>query len=51
MAARVRSSAANSRIRADLVLLAMGFLGPRRTGMIEQSGVVLDTRGNVAASV
>ena len=33
---------------ADLVLLAMGFLGPVRDGMIEQLGVVLDPRGNVA---
>jgi glutamate synthase (NADPH/NADH) small chain len=35
---------------ADLVLLAMGFLGPRREGMISQSGVELDGRGNVRAS-
>jgi glutamate synthase (NADPH/NADH) small chain len=34
---------------ADLVLLAMGFLGPVRNGMIEQLGVALDARGNVAA--
>jgi glutamate synthase (NADPH/NADH) small chain len=33
---------------ADLVLLAMGFLGPVRSGMIEQFGVALDNRGNVA---
>ncbi len=32
---------------ADLVLLAMGFLGPRRSGLLEQSGVALDERGNV----
>jgi glutamate synthase (NADPH/NADH) small chain len=32
----------------DLVLLAMGFLGPVTNGMIEQLGVVLDARGNVA---
>jgi glutamate synthase (NADPH) small chain len=37
-------------LQADLVLLAMGFLGPRRPGMIEQSGVALDPRGNVAAN-
>ena len=37
-------------LRAGLVLLAMGFLGPRRTGMIEQSGVELDPRGNVRAN-
>jgi glutamate synthase (NADPH/NADH) small chain len=33
---------------ADLVLIAMGFLGPVRNGMIEQLGVKLDPRGNVA---
>ena len=32
---------------ADLVLLAMGFLGPVRSGMIEQLGLKLDARGNV----
>ncbi len=37
------------RLEADLVLLAMGFLGPRRKGMINQSGVALDPRGNVRA--
>ena len=35
-------------IEADLVLLAMGFLGPVRGGMLEQFGVELDQRGNVA---
>jgi glutamate synthase (NADPH/NADH) small chain len=34
----------------DLVLLAMGFLGPVRSGMLEQFGVALDGRGNVAAN-
>jgi glutamate synthase (NADPH/NADH) small chain len=34
---------------ADLVLLAMGFLGPVRNGMLDQLGVKLDPRGNVAA--
>jgi glutamate synthase (NADPH/NADH) small chain len=34
-------------IDADLVLLAMGFLGPVKNGMIEQLGVDLDQRGNV----
>ena len=37
------------RLKADLVLLAMGFIGPRHTGMLEQSAVALDARGNVAA--
>jgi glutamate synthase (NADPH/NADH) small chain len=34
----------------DLVLLAMGFLGPVRNGMLEQLGVALDARGNVATN-
>jgi glutamate synthase (NADPH/NADH) small chain len=34
----------------DLVLLAMGFTGPRPGGILEQLGVALDARGNVAAS-
>ena len=37
------------RLKADLVLLAMGFLGPVRPGMLEQAGVQLDARGNVQA--
>jgi glutamate synthase (NADPH/NADH) small chain len=37
-------------LRADLVLLAMGFVGPRKPGMIEQAGVTLDGRGNVLAN-
>jgi glutamate synthase (NADPH/NADH) small chain len=39
------------RLEADLVLLAMGFLGPRAPGMIEEAGVALDPRGNIAANV
>jgi glutamate synthase (NADPH/NADH) small chain len=35
-------------IPATLVLLAMGFLGPERGGMLEQLGVTIDARGNVA---
>jgi glutamate synthase (NADPH/NADH) small chain len=37
---------------ADLVLLAMGFTGPRRDGLIaalQQQGLKLDARGNVSA--
>ena len=33
---------------ADLVLLAMGFLHPQKSGLVEQLGVQLDARGNVA---
>ncbi|MCW2768370.1 MAG: glutamate synthase small subunit [Nocardioides sp.] len=35
-------------IPAELVLLAMGFVGPERVGLVEQLGVDLDERGNVA---
>ncbi|MGH9572692.1 MAG: glutamate synthase subunit beta [Candidatus Acidiferrales bacterium] len=35
-------------IEADLVLLAMGFAGPVKHGMVEQLGIELDARGNVA---
>ncbi|HVW09523.1 MAG TPA: glutamate synthase subunit beta [Bryobacteraceae bacterium] len=34
-------------IDADLVLLAMGFTGPEKKGLVEQMGVELDARGNV----
>jgi glutamate synthase (NADPH/NADH) small chain len=34
-------------LRAELVLLAMGFVGPQRPGLVEQLGLTLDARGNV----
>ena len=33
---------------AELVLLAMGFVGPETRALLEQLGVELDERGNVA---
>ncbi|MDG4550609.1 MAG: glutamate synthase subunit beta [Candidatus Contendobacter sp.] len=36
-------------IKADLVLLAMGFVHPVQAGMLEDLGVALDPRGNVRA--
>jgi glutamate synthase (NADPH/NADH) small chain len=36
-------------IPADLILLAMGFTGPVKAGLLDQSGVAYDARGNVAA--
>jgi glutamate synthase (NADPH/NADH) small chain len=36
-------------IKADLVLLAMGFVSPVHEGMIGQLGLALDPRGNVKA--
>ena len=38
-------------LKADLVLLAMGFLGPRKRGLLEQAGAELDARGNIKANV
>jgi glutamate synthase (NADPH/NADH) small chain len=37
-------------LKADLVLLAMGFLGPRTEGFVAQSAVDLDARGAVQAN-
>ena len=37
-------------LRADLVLLAMGFVHPTHDGMIAQLGLDLDPRGNVLAN-
>lgn len=37
-------------LEADLVLLAMGFSGPVRNGMLEKLGVAIDARGNVATN-
>ena len=34
---------------AELVLLAMGFLGPEKDGLLAELGVALDGRGNVVA--
>ncbi|HVW93156.1 MAG TPA: glutamate synthase subunit beta [Devosia sp.] len=36
-------------LKADLVLLAMGFLGPVQDGMVKDLGLELDRRGNVLA--
>jgi glutamate synthase (NADPH/NADH) small chain len=37
------------RLKADLVLLAMGFVSPVHEGLIEQLAVAVDDRGNVDA--
>lgn len=39
------------KLKADLVLLAMGFTNPVHEGMIEELGAELDPRGNVKANV
>ncbi len=38
-------------LKADLVLLAMGFLGPVKDGMLDSLGVKLDGRSNVEANM
>jgi len=38
-------------LEADLILLAMGFVGPMKAGMLNQAAVELDARGNVKANV
>ena len=38
-------------LKADLILLAMGFVGPAKAGVVDQAEVALDARGNVAANV
>ncbi|MEQ1495614.1 MAG: glutamate synthase subunit beta [Novosphingobium sp.] len=38
-------------LKADLILLAMGFVGPKKQGLLDQAGVELDPRGNVSANV
>ena len=38
-------------LKADLVFRAMGFVGPTKAGVVEQSGVELDPRGNVKAGI
>jgi glutamate synthase (NADPH/NADH) small chain len=38
-------------IKADLVLLAMGFVGPRLRGVVESAGVDLTPQGNVRATM
>jgi glutamate synthase (NADPH/NADH) small chain len=35
-------------LECELVFLAMGFVGPEQAGLLEQLGVDLDPRGNVA---
>jgi glutamate synthase (NADPH/NADH) small chain len=37
-------------LKADLILLAMGFVGPHRQGLLDRAGLAFDGRGNVAAS-
>ncbi len=38
-------------IKADLVILALGFLHPEKKGLLEEGGFALDSRGNVKTGV
>ena len=38
-------------LKADLVLLAMGFISPQQDGMLKSLGVAFDSRGNVLANM
>ncbi|MEY4372672.1 MAG: glutamate synthase small subunit, partial [Actinomycetota bacterium] len=44
----VKVEGTDRELPADLVFLAMGFVGPEKGGWLDQLGVALDERGNVA---
>jgi glutamate synthase (NADPH) small chain len=48
-AKRVPIEGSERLIRADIVFIAIGFAGPVRAGLLQQAGLALDRRGNVAA--
>ena len=45
-----KSNSEEFSIKADLVLLAMGFVHPIKDNLINESGIKLDERGNVKAN-
>ena len=47
----VKTEGSDFDIDADLVLLAMGFVGPEKKGLLTELGVELTDRGNVARGV
>ena len=42
------SSGTEYALDADLILLALGFTGPVKSGLLDQLGATLDARGNLA---
>jgi glutamate synthase (NADPH/NADH) small chain len=44
----VKTEGSDFELEADLVLLAMGFVGPERNGLLTDLGVEISDRGNVA---
>ena len=47
----VKKEGTDQEIPADLVFLAMGFVGPEKGSWLDQLGVAFDERGNVARDV
>jgi glutamate synthase (NADPH/NADH) small chain len=47
----VKVEGTEQEIPADLVFLAMGFVGPEKGSWLDQLGVAFDERGNVARDV
>jgi glutamate synthase (NADPH/NADH) small chain len=45
----VEKAGTDFELEADMVLLAMGFLGPGKNRLIDEMGIELDSRGNVKA--
>jgi glutamate synthase (NADPH/NADH) small chain len=43
-----KSEGTDFELPCELVLLAMGFVGPQREGLLEQLGVEINERGNVS---
>ena len=39
------------RLKADLVLLAMGFVSPVHEGLLQSMGIEMDERGNILATM
>ena len=46
----VKVEGSDTELPCELVLLAMGFTGPQQSGLLEQLGVSVNGRGNVARS-
>lgn len=43
----IKRSGKTEKIKAELVLLALGFTNPKAEGLLEQAGVEKDSRGNI----
>jgi glutamate synthase (NADPH/NADH) small chain len=45
----VEKSGTEFEVQADMVVLAMGFVGPEKNRLIDELGIEMDTKGNVKA--